>query len=162
MALHWAWVMAGWAAEPPEVSATESGAMRGSVEVSADVDAVRALIRDPVALARIVDGEVQVSTQDDGDCKRVTTTAPHPLMSVTYTTRSCPTETGVQDALVESSQLSTFQAEWKVEPLGAGSRITYQLDVRPKVPVPSFMVRRSARKGVVDSLVAVRDRFSGG
>ena len=147
-------------ADEPEVVVTDSGTVRGSVTVAAAPDQVQALVEDPDRMATAVGGGLQVSHTPDGDCLQVTTRAPHPVMAVEYTVRSCPTDRGLQSTLVHSDDLSRFAAAWTVEAIEGGSRVTYDLDVQPKVPLPGFVVRRSTRRGVRDALTAIQRVFA--
>ena len=164
MGLWFAVIAASWGAEPPgsapEFTTTESGSIRGTVTIASDPSAIVGLIHDPVKLGLALDGEAKVeATPGQEGCLRVTTHAPHPIMSVTYVARGCPTKDGFVTELIESKQLKSFHSVWTVTPVEGGAKVSYDLRVRPSFPLPSMIVRRTSRNGVRDSLTALKAHF---
>ncbi len=160
----WAWAIATASdgAAELKVETTEQGSQRGSVVVSAEVSAVAAIVRDPVRVGQLVgDARTTVRAVDDGACHTVTTETKHPIMAVSYVARGCPTDEGYRMELVESSQLRRFRSVWTVREVPTGTEVTFDLEVKPSFPLPGMIVRRSSRKGVVDSLEALRRHFGG-
>lgn len=153
-------VAAAWAGEPT-IEVLDSGVVRGTIDVGASPEEIRALVKHPDALCQITSlgSEVSVSPEDDGDCRIVEMATPHPIMPVAYTARDCDTASGVTTRLVESRQLSRLQAEWKIEAQGERTVVTYDLDLRTNLPLPGFLVRHNTRKAVSDTLMALAHAY---
>ncbi|MEN0067290.1 MAG: hypothetical protein AAGA48_34485 [Myxococcota bacterium] len=158
--LWMAFAVAG--AVEPQLEVLDGGMVRGKVAVSASADEVRTLVSAPIQLGKLTskDSTVTVKPASEAKCRMVTIATPHPIMPVTYTSKDCDTAKGVTSKLVESKQLTHFEAEWKVEALGDKALITYDLDLKTNALVPGFIIRRSTRNAVRDALVALEKAFA--
>jgi len=156
------WMAAAAAASEPQIEVLDDGTVRGTVDVAASPDELRALVLEPIDLNRITAEEstVTVAPAEQAGCTMVTVATPHPIMPVTYTSRDCRTAKGVKSVLVQSKQLTHLAAQWTVEAAGAGSRVVFDLDVKTNVPVPSFITRRSTKKSVKEALTALQRSFA--
>ncbi len=158
------WIMAVGAASAaePTIEMLDGGKVRGVIEVPAQTSVVRALVEKPVELAKVTAADATITSEPAAQpgCRKVTTHSPHPIMAVTYVSRDCNTDRGVTSQLVESKQLSEFEAVWSLEAKGEHTVVTYDLDIKTNLPLPGFIVRRSTRRAVVDALTALEQSFA--
>lgn len=140
-------VLSAVAAEP---SATVDSAGMVQVEyVTAASEAeVRALITDPQAAASLTAEILSIKTLSRGECLTLGVTVKGAWDPLTYTSQRCPTATGFKYKLVESDDITVYEAEWKLVPLTTGgTKVTYRIKTEIDLPVPQSLVR----KGVIDS-----------
>ncbi len=62
-----------------------------------------------------------------------------------------------------SGDLQALDASWRFDPMpgGTGLLVTHQVRVQPKMPVPSWLVRRALRKDLGDMVACLRSLVSG-
>lgn len=159
--MWWIATVGAWASEP-QIETLDSGMIRGRIVVPANPESVQALIRDPAALVKVTSetSKVESATPMAGNCRKVTLFTPHPIMPVTYTSKDCDTASGMVSTLVESKQLSHFEASWTVKPEGGASVVVYDLDLKVSAMIPAFIIRRSTRKSVEEALVGLQKSFA--
>lgn len=147
-------------AQPPQVTVTEHGTVRGRVVVPASLDTVRDTLDHSAGRIAAVANGAEVEATADGSCELEHTYMPHPIKSVTYTLRTCPTEQGFHSVLVDSHDLERFEAIWELSATDEGTVVTYDLDLKPSFPLPGFVVRASAKKGVLDAMLGLERAFA--
>jgi len=145
------WVAAPLAAAEPMVEVTD-GVVRGHVTVKASPQAAMALLADPPRVYAVSQGEGYVKVTPDGACKLTEEYHPHPLAAVRYSLRVCPSTDSVSAELVRSDDIKVYSSLWRVTETDAGTRLDYQLDVQPDLPLPQWVVNRSTSSSVDDLL----------
>lgn len=144
----------------PSVTMTDDNYFRGTIEVAADAETVRALVADPVKVSKIDGSGTQVEVlRTDGECLIVHSVSPNALKTVRYTTRQCPTSTGVEGRLVESNAFSNYRNAFIVTATAKGARLEYQLDMDATVMVPQFVINNATRKGMVNLLTRLEEHL---
>lgn len=163
--LWWLWFSSGLAlasagAADPVVSRPGPTEVVGHVDVAADPAAVFALVAVPEAVAAVAGPNTTASSVADGDCLLVTTRTTHALGAATYRSRSCPDgRWSVRQELVDGD-LKEFSSRWWVELLpGGGARLHYRIQTVSTLPLPQFVVDRSAARSVKDLLARLRDHL---
>lgn len=150
-----------YAAEP-HVAVSSDHTVDGSIVVAAPLNKVRALLADPTAIARLDNNGTTVTVRGtDGTCQRVHTAVEHPVASIDYEAKVCPTSEGWKAELVQSAHLQAFSSEWNLTPSGDGTRIRYRVRTVPDIPVPQFIVDRQSKSSVAALLVKLRTHFDG-
>lgn len=145
----------GWAEDP--VLETQNATVRGSVYVDAPADKVRALVGDPVEIARIDDRGATVDILNRASCTDLLTRSPTIVGPISYRSRVCPTATGWSNTLVSSEDFEQFHEVWSVASEGRGTRLSYELTVVPKGPVPVMIVIQGTKNAVKGLLNGVRE-----
>ncbi len=150
------------AAEAPAVVVLPDHTIAGTVTIQASPDTVRALVGDPVRVAGIDNTGVRVSVAPaDGACQTVTSAVTHPIASVRYTTRQCPTADGFLATLVTSEQLKVFSARWSVQAAGPHTLLRYELKTVPSFPVPQFVIEGQSKSAVAGLLSRIQGYLEG-
>ncbi|MBM4390862.1 MAG: SRPBCC family protein [Deltaproteobacteria bacterium] len=109
---------------------------------------VRALLADPQRAGALTPEVLQVQTISRGDCLTLGVTVKGAWDPLTYTSQRCPTAHGFKFKLLESDDITAYEAEWKLAPQpGGGTRVTYRVLTEVDLPVPKSLVR----KGIIDS-----------
>ena len=147
-------------ARSPGVEVTPAGTVRGSVVVPVALDEVREALSSSVGRATAVDNGARIEATADGECELEHTHVPHPIKSVTYTVRTCPTQAGFHTSLVDSRDLDRFEAIWELREIDGGTEVSYDLDLQTSLPLPGFVIRASIRKGVLDALSGIERAFA--
>ncbi|MEL6346240.1 MAG: SRPBCC family protein [Myxococcota bacterium] len=136
----------------PEVSVRDDGTVVAEVVVAASQEAIHATLADPMLLAKI-DGTVQVSVSEKSRCMVVNNTVPHPIATIEYSARACPTADGWTYTMIESEDLKHYSATWQVEKMDEERcTLRYSFRVTPNFPVPQWVVSRQSTQGVRDFL----------
>ena len=138
---------------------THEGHVVGEVLVEASAAAARRLLGDPDRVARIDGRGTQISSRKRGDCMESQIVAPSGVGKISYTSLSCPTETGFEGSLVASKQVRTLEARWTIEQRGDRTLLKYDLYAVPRIRIPQKLVALLAKRGVGRLLGAVRDEL---
>ena len=98
----------------------------------------------------------------EGDCKVLDMHTEHPIATISYRLKECPTTDGFRADLVESKAFSMYWTEWSVvdRPEG-GATITYRIDLTSTLLVPSSFIKRTTRKNVVSMLNKIAEALGG-
>jgi carbon monoxide dehydrogenase subunit G len=156
----WMLLAAALASTPPTAVLTDDGAIEGVATVAAPPDRVKAQLADPAWVAKVGGGPTTVElAATEGNCLVLDYTSPNAIMTARYRVRQCPGRSGPVATLVESNTFLSYRTEWKVEPDGAGSLLTYRLELEPKVLIPTSLVRRASRSSVEELMVALVAAF---
>lgn len=138
-----------------------SGAVYAAVHISAPVEQVWAVIGDCEAVFRYVRGMEACELLEHSDRRAVVRqrvdkgwAAPQLDYTVEFL-RSPPLRIDFRQL---EGDLEIMQGSWRFEPLadGAAVRVTHDVQVKPKMPAPAWLTRRSLRKDVPDMLACVR------
>ena len=148
-------------AAEPVVSRPGPAEVQGHVDVAAAPGAVFAVVAVPERVAEVAGDKTTASSVADGDCLLVTTRTTHALGTATYQSRACQDGPwSVRQELV-GGDLKAFSSRWWVEALpGGGARLHYWIRTVSKLPLPQFVVDRSAARSVEDLLARLRDHVS--
>lgn len=136
------------ASDDPTVSVASDHRVRGSIVIRAELGAVKSVLGDPVAVARIDNGPAAVSLVSKDTCTTVQTRVEHPIASVDYTARSCPTSAGFRTELLQSDGIESYESEWEMEPVEGGVMVRYMVRTIPSIAVPQFIVDRQTKGSV--------------
>jgi hypothetical protein len=150
------WILAAALAAPPTAVITEDGAIEGSASITASADDVVRKVTDAAWVAKVGGGTTTVVlVAQEGACQVLDYTSPNALMTARYRVRQCPGPQGPIATLVESNTFNAYRTEWKVVPEPGGARLTYRLELDPKVLFPMSLVRRLSRNSVEELMIAV-------
>lgn len=147
------------AAEPQMSMLSDDRTVQGVVEISAPIDAVRAVIQDPHQTAAQGGRKLTVSELGRQDeCLLLSYTVHSVIKTVTYTSRMCPTHDGSTNELVESQDIKAYRSVFTVEDLGGGrTRLTNQVMSEPNFAVPAFVLKGQMRKEIAAFLTQLSD-----
>lgn len=134
-------------AQAVEPTQSPDGAWTAEVVWPVPLARVRAVLADPVALARFASTNV-VTPIAPGRCPRYRVVT-GVFFAVSYDMERCPRADGYHESLVASSALATCEVDWTAVEAPGGTRITYRIDVRPTFPAPDFLIDRETRSNVV-------------
>ncbi len=151
-----------FAQEDPEVTVQGDHEVRGEVLVHISADAARKLVDDPLRVSVIEGGTAQMKVVSQDACKTIMTEISHPVASVGYLSRTCPTAKGTRTELVESADLESFHSEWQVEEVEGGTLLRYLVRTIPRIPVPQFIVDKQSRGSVQRLLKRVKAHLEAG
>lgn len=163
-ALSFLCLLAPAAALGAEVYALPDGVtVEGKVEIGAGPEAVRALVRDPVATLRASGSDTQIKVgAREGSCGLFTWVVTNPILDVQWVGRHCSTAAGGETKLVSSDDIDVHRASFVVQDLGGGrSRLVYQVVTVPKAPIPSAIIRRATIKEVTSFLDHLKAHLEG-
>jgi hypothetical protein len=150
------------AASEPAVTQLDHHRVRGTIDVAAPVERVRAVLSDPRNIARIDDDGTTITMRgSDENCQLAHAAVAHPIANIEYLVKVCPVPDGWRSTLVQSDHLEAFESVWKVEAQGTGSQLLYEIRTIPKIPVPQFIVDRQTRASVHALLVKMRSHLDG-
>lgn len=140
-------VLSAIAAEPT-TTVDSGGTVQVECFVAASESEVRALITDPHVAAKLTPDILAIKTLTKGECLTLGVTVTGAWDPLTYTSQRCPTATGFKYKLLQSDDITAYEAEWKLEPqTDGGTKVTYRIKTEIDLPVPQSLVR----KGVIAS-----------
>jgi hypothetical protein len=143
----------------PSIQVSDDGTVNASAEVYADFETVKAALTSPADLHRIA-GEVTIEeTTADGECTLIRSLRSHPLATVRYWTRSCPTNDGYTETFVSSDDLADFSATLAVTPTDSGALVAYKFRTVTRFPTPDFIMKREASAEAQRMMQAVQAHF---
>jgi len=154
----WMLFLCGALAAEPSLAFQDDGWLVGHVDIAASPDAVWALVADPGQVARFDAGR-ETTSEPDGTCHKVTMTIRHPLASPTFHTRSCPDGERTVRQVLTGGDMAAFDAEWRVEARGDGTRLHHRWKGEPASYAPQWIVHRMALKGATKLMAALRDHL---
>jgi ribosome-associated toxin RatA of RatAB toxin-antitoxin module len=145
----WTLLVTAALAVPPSAVLTDSGAVVGTVSVTTAPTEMMRLLGDPTWVAGVGGAGTRVTVKShEGSCLIADYVSPSSVMEVTYTVKQCPTTTGYVATMITSNAFHSYRTEWKVEAEGAGSRLTYRLELDSKLWVPESLVTSTTRRSV--------------
>jgi len=158
--MWWLYMVSAMAA--PTIS-LDGDVIVGVVEVAAAPDVVRERIADPTWVNAVDAGNTDVTVADRAEgclvLDYLTTTT---FATVRFRVRQCPTLDGVVTSLMQSDDFSAYQTSWVVRPNGVegGAVLVYRQEVRTRLPVPAFIVRRQSKRHIASLLARLEERFA--
>lgn len=156
------WWVAIAGASAPEVQVRADHSVVGVALVAATPDVVRGKIADPSWVAATDASGTRVTVVERrGDCLVADRESPNVITTVRSRTEQCATPTGFVETLVSSRSFDAYRAQWTVEPVPGGARITYDLAMSTSMLVPQAIIDQQARKGVQTMLVRLQEAFGG-
>ncbi|MBX2800886.1 MAG: SRPBCC family protein [Myxococcales bacterium] len=131
----------------------------GAVHARASPEAMRALLRNPVAAAAASDSKVTYTRRStSGDCTTYAMRAGSLVGALRAVVRVCDTATGSRVTMLHSEDFRRYGYTWHVQPApDGGSHITYTLDAQPTMPFPRRFVRNAAAREVGKLLDALAE-----
>ena len=127
--------------------------MESSLDIPAAPDRVMAVIADLERYPEWVDALTTVevlSTGADDRPETVRMVLRHRLLSDDYTVGYQWGHDEVSWKLITGRTLTAMDGQYRVEPKGTGSRVTYTLSVDLSVPLPGLL-KRTAEKTIIDT-----------
>lgn len=151
------WMLAlgrAFAGEPTVV--LDGAVVRGSAFIAAPPEALLAALSDPSWEGMIAgDGTRALLKGTMGSCQRVSYQTPNPVMDASYEVRRCPTADGWQMSLLSSPVLDSYRAQWRVVAEGAGSRVSFEVELSSSLWVPDSLVNSETVRSVEARLRAM-------
>jgi uncharacterized membrane protein len=143
-----------------------SESVSDSIVVDADADAVWDVIADfeayPEWQPDIKEAEV-LETDDDGWGTKARFVVDAKILQAKLVLTYTYTDTTMSWVLVDGEGVRKNDGTYTLEPQGDGTtRVTYELEVVPSVPVPGVMRRRAARRSVEGALRDMKQRVEAG
>lgn len=140
------------------------GAARMQVLVRAPARAVWAVILSCEQAFTFVDGLQHCAVLEEGAGRALVRQVveqgwPVPTYDVVFESLRQPHHR-IDFGLVEGN-LEAMQGSWIFEETPAGTVVDYQVEIRPELPIPDFIVRRNLRRGMPDLLACVRGLAGG-
>ena len=142
---------------PAVVKVDDSGRVRATAWVPMAATDLHTRLADPVwQLQFDRSGTALVGRKADGACELLDYKTSG-WLGADWTVRQCPTSTGFEQTLAESSFFSRYEAQWTLTPEGNGVRAEYVIDVGLPKMVPSGWARdkmASSVGGMLERIVA--------
>lgn len=150
------------AKEEPEVS----DAVKDSIVVAADPDAIMEVIADfeayPEWQGEIKEAEI-LETDDDGWGTKVRYRVDAKLFSTTYVLAYTYTDSSMSWTLVSGDQVRKIDGSYLLADRGDGStEVTYELEVEPAISVPKMLKRKAAQRIIDGALKSMKQRVEQG
>lgn len=125
---------------------------QSSIEIPDDPQLVMSVIADLERYPEWVDAltEVEVLTTQDDKPDTVRMVLQHKVISDDYTVAYTWQPDRVSWRLVRGRTLKAMDGSYVVEPVAAGSRVTYSLTVDVNLPLPGLL-KRTAEKTIIDA-----------
>ncbi|MBO83973.1 MAG: hypothetical protein CL927_01325 [Deltaproteobacteria bacterium] len=156
----WGLLGAAAATEGPTVTQLDGHRVRGTIEVDAALETVRAVLSDPRRIARIDNSGTTVTLKGrDGACLLTHSAVAHPIASIEYVTRVCPIHDGFKSTLHQSNDLTDFESIWRMRERGSRTIVEYEIVTIPDLPIPQFIVDRQTRSAVASLLLKLQTHF---
>lgn len=155
------WILAGAAhadMPEPEVHVDAEGRVVATVTLSAQPEAVRAILADTAgSLKDLSPNTLSVEVSPEGSCERVQRHTRGILQPLVFQSRRCPTDDGWVETLTESEDFEHYEAMWAVRTTDSGTEVTYRIATVLTAPVPQALVRRNLKQAagtILQRLVA--------
>jgi ribosome-associated toxin RatA of RatAB toxin-antitoxin module len=143
-----------------------------SIKINASPDEVMAVIADLADYPNWSDGFTSVeiiSTHDDGAAKdaafAINTPVGKDVYEISYVwagTESVSWRLNADDAgKPKSSMMKKLIGSYTLRPDGAGTEVTYELEIDPKIPMMGFMKKKAAATIVDQALNGLKKRVEG-
>lgn len=137
-----------------------------SITIDAAPDEIYRVIVDLDAYPEWADGvkAVEILETDEQDRPvRARYTVDARVMEVTYVLAYVHDEpTRLTWKLVEGTQMKKLDGEYRLDPDGPGTEVTYTLEVDVDLPLPGFMKKRAARVIMDTGLKGLKERVESG
>lgn len=146
---------AAFAKNPTLVVTREGNHFEASVDVSAPLQPVVALVRDTPGAARAAGRKIDYEPlpEPEASCARYRMQMPSMLGKIGAVIRACDIERGTSVTMVESDDFEQYTFTYTVEPLGEGQlRIRYTLDLVSASFVPQGIVAWATMGAVRSSM----------
>ena len=161
-----AWLMAALA---PAGASAGGGDVRiederviAELEVPASPDAVMKLVADPWKIAGLYGDGTTVTRVQDGDCDTLHYAIDSFIGAVNYNVLFCVHGSGARADLAEPLEnMRAYEAIWKIEAKGSGTKIHYELLVVPAMKLPQRVIRSSTRRSVRKLFVRLEEELGG-
>lgn len=132
-----------------------------SVVVDSTPEQVRAALADPADMALRPPDMISVEATPRAGCHEIEGRTRGLLRPLAYRSLRCPTPTGFLETLVASEDFERYEAEWRIEAVEGGTRVSFRIDVLPDLPVPRALVSENVKRSAVAVVTALRDRLAG-
>ncbi len=139
----------------PDITVSDDGTIVATALVPASESDVRAALADPKVAASLSPEVLEVETEADGPCERVTRRTRGFLRPLRMFALRCPTERGWREDLLEPGDFRAYSSEWVLRPEGDATHIEYRVSTELAIPVP----RAALRAGLVASTKTLLDNL---
>lgn len=152
------------AAEPPAFTPAPGadGVWRTQLVIPVPVETVRAALVDPIAAARLSPDITTIAYLSRESCPTLHVETGMTFAPVAYDYRRCATSTGWHETLVSSKALAVYEVRWHFEAVETGTRVTYDVNIRPSFPAPDFLIARQMRTSITTLIQRLYRSVTGG
>ncbi|MDP2306228.1 MAG: SRPBCC family protein [Pseudomonadota bacterium] len=157
-------VGAAFAAEPPVFTPAPDaeGTWRTQLVFPVPIEAVRAALGDPIEAARFSPDITTIAYVSREQCPTIRVETGMTFAPVAYDYRRCATSTGWHETLVASKALEIYDVRWSFESVEAGTKVTYDVRIKPSFPAPDFLLARQMRGSITTLLQRLYRSVTGG
>ena len=132
------------------------------LEVPAALEDVRKVVDDPWTISGFYGDGNNVTRVHDGDCDTLRYAIDSFIGTVTYNVLYCVDADGARSTLAEPLEdMRAYEAVWRVEASGTGSKIRYELLVVPTIKLPRRVVRSTSKRSVKKLFVRLEEELGG-
>lgn len=126
-----------WGQEPA-LTVEPDGTVVAVAVIDASADAVRAVLADVQATARLSPEvlSVQAEPEATGRCSEVSRETRGLFHPLRFVARRCPTAEGWHEELVRSEDFSAYATDWRVQSTAEGTRVEYRVKTSVRLPIP--------------------------
>lgn len=135
--------------------------VHGEVDVRATPAQVLSVLADLPAYPRWSSVHKRVRVDEvgrDGRPRRATMTVTAAGMADEQVLDYKWTRSGMSWSLVRAGQQRDQHGSYVISKHGSAAHVTYDLDIRPAIPMPAFVVRQVMKKAVAAATEGLRDR----
>ncbi|MDP2316234.1 MAG: SRPBCC family protein [Pseudomonadota bacterium] len=152
------------AAEPPPITPAQGtdGVWRTEIVIPASVEAIRAALGDPIQAARFSPDITKIQYVTRETCPTLHVETGGSFMPVNYDYRRCATKSGWHETLLSSNMLSTYEVRWTFESVEAGTKVSYDVHIKPTFPAPDFLFARAMRESITTLVGRLYRNVTGG
>lgn len=142
------------AAEPPSFTPAPdaNGVWRTQLVIPVPLEAVRAALGDPIEAARFSPDITSIAYLSREKCPTIRVETGLSFAPVAYDYRRCATSTGWHETLVASKALSVYDVRWSFEAVETGTRVTYDVHIKPSFFAPDFLMAQQMRSSITTLL----------
>lgn len=145
---------------PSEPHVSPDGTIEVRLLAPTSMDAVRAVLEDPVERSRLVPGIRGVEVLGrQGACVDLRVTTEGAFSPYVYDTRACPTAEGWQERMLRSEDMEEVVTTWRLKPTAAGVEVAYQTRVKLRIPIPRALLVSAQCGDMVQTLERLWQRL---
>jgi len=124
-----------------------------SAELPHSIEAVNSILREDVKTMKLGQAVRNVTaTPLPNGCTQLLVVNEGFAKDLSYIAERCPTENGWHSKMVSSDDFDDHEIIWNTDPLGPHSKVTIQVKVSLKYPVPQFLVQRIVGGALAETL----------
>jgi hypothetical protein len=114
-----------------------------SAELPHSIEAVNSILSEDVKTMKLGQAVRKVTaTPLPNGCTELEVVNEGFAKDLSYVAERCPTKNGWHSKMISSDDFDEHEIIWETDPFGPHSKVTIQVKVSLKYPVPNFLVRR--------------------